>query len=257
MYSHRCRSTLGSCFSHGARRGAGRVVPIFAGFCCALGCGGEGTLPRAGEPATQAMSGGSVVEAPPPLGMGAIDQNGELLLDELESSSSTFLSGGISGEWFTYSDGTSPMTPPDHTGAGAVGGEAHVFGQGFSVWGAGLSAYFRSADLSAFERFAFRARGSGTIVVEVATPATSPAAEGGTCVGPGCFGHFSASVVLAEQYQEFDLEFAALTQPSWAQPAALSLSEVISINLVAKVSGGPANLDLWLDRLSLFASEVP
>jgi hypothetical protein len=215
-------------------------------------CGGNGELSREslaqqGEPAMPAASTPAVTVVPT-----TIDPSGELLLDDLSDSDGRFLAGGVVGEWFTYSDGTSPITPPDHTGLAVVDGAAHVAGQGFSDWGAGLSAYFRSADLSPFARLVLRARGSGTIVVELATPGTSPAEEGGTCVGTGCFGHFAATLTLTDVYQDFDFPFATMTQPSWAQPVALSLGQVISINFVAKAApGAPSSIDLWIDRLAL------
>ena len=223
--------------------------------CSSIACGSNGDLER-GEPAAPAGSGSSAPYVPAsgaPPAANTVDASGELLLDDLSDGDARFAAeGGITGEWFTYSDGTSPITPPDHTGLNAVAGEAHISGQGFSMWGAGLSAYFRSADLSRFARMLLRARGSGTIVVELATPATSPANEGGTCVGEGCFGHFAATLQLTPDYQDFELEFTAMTQPSWAQPAALSLAQVISINLVAKATpAAPTDIDLWVDRLAL------
>ena len=184
----------------------------------------------------------------------AVDENGELLLDELTDEDARFAVGGISGEWFTYSDGTSPITPPDHTGLPIVDGAAHVSGTGFSEWGAGLSAYFTSADLSAFDSVVVRVRGNGVIVAEVATPATSPPEEGGTCMGTGCFGHFARSFPLTDTYQDVVIRFAELAQPSWGQPAQLALDGVISLNLTTKVSEGPASIDLWVDRLALHAA---
>jgi hypothetical protein len=186
---------------------------------------------------------------------GTIDANGELLLDDLDDTDALFAAGPVSGEWFTYSDGTSPITPPDHTGLAAVDGEAHVAGSGFSMWGAGLSAYFQSVDLTAFDAFRLRARGTGSITVELATPATSPAAEGGTCVGTGCFGHFATTITLTPDATDYDIPFATLAQPSWGQPAELALDGVISLNLVAKGSAAaPAAIDLWVDRLALHAA---
>jgi len=225
-----------------------------------LGCAGEGGRSRNGEASTPLEPGTPAIEALAPVtsekepseGPG-IDASGELLLDELADGVATFRAGPVSGEWFTYSDGTSPISPPDHTGLGPVDGEAHVSGQGFSDWGAGLSAYFRSTDLSAFCSLKLAARGSGVIVVELATPATSPADEGGTCVGQGCFGHFASSITLGEEYQTFEIAFSSLLQPSWAQRAELSLSQVISINLVSKVSGAPTNIDLFLRSIALQA----
>jgi hypothetical protein len=226
-------------------------------LCCTacVSCGGNGDLERTGAAASPGP-GASAPYVPAPAAAPAvsstIDANGELLLDDLTEGDARFSAASISGEWFTYSDGTSPISPADHTGLPVVAGEAHVTGQGFSDWGAGLSAYFRAADLSQFARMILRARGSGTIVVELATPATSPADEGGTCVGTGCFGHFAATLQLSEAYQDFDLPFATMTQPSWAQPAALSLTQVISVNFVAKAApGAPVDLDLWVDRFAL------
>lgn len=233
---------------------------IFTSLCSVLACGAEGALPRTSEPLTPAASPDPAAPAAPgatPADTGRIDENGELLLDGLNDADGTFLSAGISGEWFTYSDGTSTVTPPDHTGLAAVGGEAHVVGQGFSDWGVGVSAYFRSVDLSAFQSLILRARGSGSIVVEVVIPATSPAEEGGTCTGQGCYGHFSTAITLGDAYQDFPLPFAALTQPSWAQPAELSLAQVISVNFVAKTTAGVAAIDLWLDQLSLATRAAP
>lgn len=218
----------------------------------ALACGGEGNEARSADALTPA--GGAGAETPAP-SSGIPDANGELLLDELDDSDALFTAGAISGEWFTYSDGTSPITPPDHTGIAAVAGEAHISGSGFNDWGAGLSAYFRSVDLTAFDAFRLRAKGSGSITVELATPATSPAAEGGTCVGSGCFGHFATSIELGPDYRDYDIPFATLAQPTWAQPASLALDGVISLNLVAKGSAAnPASLDLWVDRLALHAA---
>lgn len=222
---------------------------------CVAACGGNGGLERGGgasQPGSNVASSYAPAPAATSAATSAIDADGELLLDDLTDGDARFVAGAINGEWFTYSDGTSPITPPDHTGLGVVAGEAHIEGQGFSDWGAGLSAYFRSADLSQFGRLLLRARGRGTIVVELATPATSPADEGGTCVGMGCFGHFAATLELTDAYQDFDLPFATLAQPSWAQPAALSLAQVISFNFVAKAApGAPTDIDLWVDRLAV------
>lgn len=229
------------------------TLALVLGFGTA--CSGEGSRSRDDEssmsiPSTP-ESEGAELEA-----TGGVDESGVLVLDDLVDDNAVFSSGGISGEWFTYSDQTSVLTPADHTGLPATDGEAHVVGQGFTEWGAGLSAYFRSADLSQFGSIDFRARGAGVVIVEVATPATSPPAEGGTCMGAGCFGHFSSSIELTDEYQDFVLDFAALVQPSWAQPAELSLAGVISVNFVAKVSGGSAAIDLWMDRLSLVQHPV-
>jgi hypothetical protein len=219
--------------------------------CLAVACSTEGGEERASSALSPPAVGNPGAAGTDP---GVIDPSGELVLDELSDTDAHFASGNVTGEWFTYSDGTSPIIPPDHTGLATVDGEAHVTGSGFSDWGAGLSAYFTAADLTRFDGVRLRARGTGTIVVELATPATSPPDEGGTCMGSGCFGHFATSIELGSDYRDYDIPFAGLAQPSWAQPAELALDHVISLNLVAKVAGAPASLDLWVDRLALHAT---
>jgi hypothetical protein len=229
-----------------------RVVTGLALAGLLVACSGGDEEGAAGTLALSPI--GNMPPTAPASGSGVIDANGELVLDELDDSDALFSSGTISGEWFTYSDGTGAIMPPDHTGLGTTDGEAHVTGSGFSMWGAGLSAYFGSVDLTAFDGMTLRARGTGTIVIELATPATSPPAEGGTCMGMGCFGHFATTITLEDAYRDYEIVFGALTQPSWAQPAELTLDGVISLNLVAKVAGATANLDLWVDRLALRAA---
>ena len=228
-----------------------------------LACGGDSDAERDTSALTPAQSAGAPSSATPgdatPAPSSATpDADGNLLLDDLDDADALFAAGPVSGEWFTYSDGTSPITPPDHTGIAAVAGEAHVTGTGFSDWGAGLSAYFRTVDLTRFDAFRLRARGTGSIVVELATPATSPENEGGTCVGTGCFGHFATTLQLGADYVDYDIPFASLTQPSWAQPATLALDGVISLNLVVKAAPArPASIDLWVDRLALHSTATP
>jgi hypothetical protein len=227
-----------------------RLVPLALAALFACGSDTRERTPATVQPLTP--EGAAPTSSAP-----SVDANGELLLDDLADTDARFAVGSISGEWFTYSDGTSAITPPDHTGLSITDGAAHVSGAGFSDWGAGVSAYFTSADLSAFDSIVVRVRGSGVIVAELATPATSPPEEGGSCTGEGCFGHFARSVPLTDVYQDVAIRFADLAQPSWAQPAALALDGVISLNLTTKVSGGPASIDLWIDRLALHAGPAP
>jgi len=182
-----------------------------------------------------------------------VEEGEALLLDDFTASDSAFFTREVAGQWFTYSDGTSQVEPPDHTGLGTTDGEVHVTGEGFTDWGAGLSAFVAGtgANLSAFVTLRVRASGTGTIVVEVVTPATAPPAEGGTCMGQGCFGHYATAIELGPEYEDFDLRFEDLTQPSWAQPAEFSLDRVIAINFLSRVTGGTANIDLRVDEVSL------
>lgn len=226
---------------------------LSAGACVGLSCStdSEGTE----REASNGAGGGTMGQANTASGSvdtASIDANGDLLLDSLEDGDDKFLAAGISGEWFSYADPTSEIFPAGHSGVGDTPGEVHVQGQGFTEWGAGLSAYFQSVDLSGFSGFKVRAKGIGTLRVEVATPETSPSDEGGTCEGDtGCFGHYYAFLTLSEEYEDVTLAFESLVQPPWAQQVDLSLSGVISINFLAPIDGGTANIDLWVDELSL------
>lgn len=221
-------------------------------FCVAAGltgCSNDGDTER---PASSS-DGTAGNQMPGEQDTATIDANGELLLDDLADGTDRFLAMGLSGEWFTYSDMTSPVVPADHSGVGNTPGEVHVTGADFSDWGAGLSAYFQNVDLSAFGGLKLRAKGVGIIRVEVATPETSPANEGGTCE-EGCFGHYATVITLTEEYQDFSVAFADLVQPGWASQVDLSLTEVISFNFLAPAEGGTVSIDLWVDALSLTSS---
>jgi endoglucanase len=233
-----------------------------------LGTAGTGAVtpllppPGSAAPLTPAVPPSSpaspVVEAPPP--------PMDVVLEDFADGNGQLSSAGFTGRWHTYSDGTAAITPPLDAEIVPVDGAVHVSGTGFSTWGAGLSVDLNNptgqllqrqpADLSAHRGLGLRVRGSGSIVVELVTPATTGTAEGGTCTD-GCFGHYAASVALGADFTEQALPFSAFAQPDFGQDVPLDLTRVLAINFLARVDGGPANLDLWLEQVSLLAPLPP
>jgi endoglucanase len=182
----------------------------------------------------------------------------ELVLDDLTDGDGQFTASGIRGQWGTYSDGTSAITPPAMSAIVPTDGAIHVTGTGFNEWGAGLGLDLSSegggafVDLARYASLKVRAKGAGTITVELATPVTTGSDEGGECAGDGCFGHYAATITLGAEYQDHVVTFAAMSQPSWGQEADLQLARVMGINFLSRAENGQsANIDLWVDRVAL------
>jgi endoglucanase len=189
---------------------------------------------------------------------GQANATSELVLDELTDGDGQLSVSGIKGQWGTYSDGTSAITPPAMSAIVPADGAIHVTGTGFNEWGAGLGLDLSSdggqssVDLSKYASLKVRAKGTGTITVEVATPVTTGSDEGGECTGDGCFGHYASTITLSADYQDLVLPFGSMSQPSWGKEAKLELARVMGINFLSRAENGQsANIDLWVDRVSL------
>jgi endoglucanase len=219
------------------------------------GAGGAGSGSQ--TPASTAGSGGAPTSGGPNTGN---NQNvlGELVLDELTDGDGQFTASGINGRWSTYSDGTSAITPPAMSAIVPTDGAIHVTGTGFADWGAGLGLDLSgegaatSVDLSRYVSLKVRAKGTGTITVEVATPLTTGSDEGGECTGDGCFGHYASTITLSADYKDHVVTFASMSQPSWGKTANRELTRVMGFNFLSRAEDGQsANIDLWVDRVAL------
>ncbi len=189
----------------------------------------------------------------------------DVLIDDLQDGNGNLSAPGFAGRWTTYSDGTSQVTPPADTDIVPVEGAIHVTGSNFRMWGVGLSVDLnnpsgtrQATDLSDFRGLSVRARGAGSVEVELVIPATTGTEEGGTCSGEGCFGHYAARLTLGAAYADHELEFDDFDQPEWGQPASLDLTKVLAINFLARASeGAPSSIDLYVDSLKLLAAPPP
>lgn len=212
-----------------------------------LGTGGSSNLPGSGPD-----------NVPPPSPGGT---RTDVLLDDFNDGDGAIATAGFAGRWRTYSDGTGSVTPVEDANVVPAEGAIHVSGTGFSDWGVGLTVDLNSPagqrqpiDLSGYRGLSIRARGTGSLAVEIVTPATTGADEGGTCTGDGCFGHYAAQLTLDASYADEVISFTALSQPDWAQDTALDLTRVVAVNFLARADGGDANIDLWIDSMSLLAA---
>ncbi len=225
-----------------------------------VACGGEdASSPAAGDAEGSPSSDVGAISPDPDEAEGApgsdVDENGELLIDDLEDGDDKFTLQGVEGEWFTYSDETAEVLPPPHMGVGDTPGELHVTGQGFSEWGVAVAAYFQYSDLSDFQGVKVRLKGSGQIRFELSTADTLPLDHDGTCE-EGCYGHFATLIDLPAEYEDVTILFSELAQPSWATAAEMSLERVGQVDFLSPGSAeSPAAIDLWIDRLSLVAAE--
>jgi endoglucanase len=216
---------------------------------------GSSNTPGVAQPSTGGapISGTPVAEAPVPM---------DFVLEDFNDNDGVLSSAGFSGNWRTYSDGTGMVTPAVDTPVVPVDGAVQVTGSGFATWGVGLSVDLdtssgqrQPADLGEYRGLKIRAKGTGSIDVELVIPATTGTAEvGGTCTaGMGCFGHYAATLALSADYTEQTLLFSAFRQPDWAASSPLDLSQVLAVNFLSRVNGGPVSIDLWLDAVSLAA----
>lgn len=215
------------------------------------GTGASNDSGTAGE--TGAPSGGSGdVEIAVPL---------DLLLDDFSDGDGAVEVDGMLGQWLTYSDGTGQVTPPEQMAIVPTDGGITVSGSGFAEWGVGLGLSLADAqgqpvDLSAYRGLTVSASGGGILDVELVLPSTAGVAEGGTCTGEGCFGHYSTTLTLSADVEEHELNFSRFGQPVWAQSSTRDLTSVMGINFLARAETGPASIDFRIEGISLMANDV-
>ena len=228
------------------------------------GSNGLGTAPGAGG-AGSAVPG----SAPGNTGQGGAAstvQAMDVLLDDFTDGNAVISTAGFAGRWLTYSDGTSTnLTPPVNTDIIPTDGAIHVSGTGFNEWGVGLGVDLNNptgqrqpANLSAYRGIKVRSKGTGSVVLELVTPATTGTDEpGGTCTADeGCFGHYAANLTLGADYTEQVIQFSSMRQPSWGLATPLDLTKVLAINFLSRAEdGATVNIDLWVDSLALAAAQ--
>jgi endoglucanase len=176
----------------------------------------------------------------------------DLVLEDFADGDASLSSEGFAGPWRTYSDGTSTIDPVVDAPIVPVDGVIHVSGSGFNPSGTRAPV-----DLSEFRGLSIRARGTGVLAIEVVIPATTGTEEGGTCTGDGCFAHYAGTLPLGADFADTEILFSSLSQPGWGQPVPLDLTQVLAINFLARAEGAPANLDLYLDGVTLLATAPP
>jgi hypothetical protein len=183
------------------------------------------------------------------------------LIDDLEDGDENVLPNyGLSGEWYMVSDATTgSLNPPVGsvpvpTNAGAVGSgrSMHFTASGFTRWGAGmavgLSAYGCAYDASKQTGIEFHVKGSGSVLVQVGTVQTVPAANHGTCTG-SCNDLFGTTVTATSTWTLRKAVFANLAQAGWGTPASFDPSQLLYVQFTVQPG---SSLDLYIDNLSFY-----
>lgn len=217
----------------------------------ASGCGGQEQRPGSKSSAVTCLSG--------------VLPDREILVDDFEDGDLKLAPVGIlQGTWYVSNDGTGQQAPdPADARAGrelvardeadAVTLALHTSGTGFSRWGAFAAVRLNSAgsqicsvDLSGHERLGLRAKGEGSFRVNLGTRATTPIVDGGECATDAC-SDYGASVQLTAEWRELSLPIAELTQPEWADTAALEPESTLRLSFWSEAP----DFDFWVDDIRL------
>jgi hypothetical protein len=185
------------------------------------------------------------------------------MIDNFEDGDGALIpNNGRQGYWYVFNDATvgGTQTPapdvvlPESGGADGTTMAMHTSGSGFAEWGAGIGVDVNNVndtkltwDASAFTGIVVMARGSGQIRAVVQTEATTPPEEGGTCA-MDCDPHGKV-LVVSDEWQQFTLPFAQLTQEGWGTPAGWDASKVVGIQF--KV-GKDVDFDFWVDEIGFY-----
>lgn len=220
---------------------------------------GSANEPEAGSSGSSGVGGGPVVTS-------------EHLLDGFEDDDLTLeLTGGRSGVWYLFDDGTvgaagpTPLVCSKLSSAPAQLGmyALHVTATGFTGWGSGLGVDFRAGkkpyDGSKLSGVRFWARvGEGKNTrhrVQVVDGTTDKL--GGKCNpaltapdGEKCDDHFGKNLILTSSWTEYVVPFADLSQIGWGHPgAALDKTTLYGLQVTAKAK---LDVELWLDQIEFF-----
>jgi len=211
---------------------------------------------------------------------GPIDAGANLsqlaLIDDLEDGDGSIRrAGGRWGAWYVFNDGTAGATmSPSGDFSPAAGGfesdfAATLTGSGFSEWGAGMGfdllnpgdstcaeappAGRNAWDVSGFDGITFRAKGSHAIRVSVATKATLPATDGGTCSGTDiCDDHYGRTITLTSGWTQYAFLFDNLTQDNWGTPVDFDPTQVVSIMFLVAQN---VQMDFSVDDIAFFGAQ--
>lgn len=197
------------------------------------------------------------------------------LFDDMEDGNgSVAVVGGRNGSWWLSTDGTDGTTTPEPNQAPTpetiLGGRCgskkaiRVTGQGFTGWGAVLSAGMSystqpdSVDLSSFTRLRFWARvgeqNTSGIRVQFQDAQTQP--EGGQCVDSSgdpeaCYDGFGTALnPIDTQWRLYEIKFSQMAQREFGhRGVALDTTHVYDLEFNLEPN---SVFDLWVDDLWFF-----
>jgi len=257
------------------KRALFRALPCSA-FLCALpfvfglaACSGESSDSNGTGGSGSGGSGGNQNADCSPA-QGPIDPTA--LIDDLEDNNGQIAqTSGRNGSWWISTDGTDgTISPPadaapspERVPGGHCGSSfaMRITGQGFTNWGAVLSAGFRYTsqaepiDASSFRGVMFWARtgdtNSGTIRVQFQDANTRP--EGGKCNATAgtpdeCYNGFGTDLVqLGTEWRLYKLDFSRMAQRDFGYRAdALDTTQLYDLEWNFQAS---SIFDLWVDDI--------
>ncbi len=274
---------LNETLSNGSQGGGGALGSASGGAKLEGGAAGRG----AGAGESPAVGGGAVAgtggnatggtsfnSAGEQAGLGGADDAGgaggqpELrppsLIDDFDDGDAAILPfERRSGGWYNFNDETGEQNPfAIALAAGNTTPAAHIVGQGFKTWGAGIGTNLKDAsgerelyDVTRYSGIAFRAK------VEAGTQSsarllvitTRSAPQYGFCgagAGKGCGDHLYCTITpLKTTWTTHECRFQSLVQDGFGLPQpTLDPKSVLAIQI--RFGTESATIDAWLDDIA-------
>jgi hypothetical protein len=106
-------------------------------------------------------------------------------------------------------------------------------------------------DLSAYDGIVFRGRGGGGLRVEILTADVAQADRGGTCnEGDLCGDAHFELMDLADQWQDYTIQFDGLVQAGWGAEYSFHADRVLGI---AFEYTGTGDYEFFIDDVKLYS----
>ena len=229
-------------------------APVFGGEGAVIASPDEKPLP---QEEAQADSGPCGKHAPP----GDV----KLLEDFEDGDAKLFKAFQREGWWHSATDNTQGssihpsgafaaelLAAPESTKENRYA--AHLKASGQTQWGVvwgtslnwvnqGIRCPFNA---SKFAGVRFRAKGPGTVRVNVSIPETIPPEHGGNCK-QGCYDNYHKVVLLNDKWDDYTVLWEKLQQGGWGTEARFDPTRVIGLSFAASPKELP--IEFWLDDI--------
>jgi poly(3-hydroxybutyrate) depolymerase len=219
------------------------------------GCASKGSDPH--SPAVSTAPGSALSTD---AGCAAVPASGEApLIDDFGDGDTRLVAAdGRAGAWFFYNDATSGQQAhalEDDAGNPAL----HVTSSEWTTWGSGVGVPLAASstaqrtcpyDAQVYSGVQFRAKGVGRVRVRLASPESTPVAEGGACTLPGndCFDWPGVSLDLEPAWRVYTLPFCQFRPEGWSSAGfELDPSRLSAVHFMLQ-SG--SDVDFWVDDLT-------
>jgi len=190
------------------------------------------------------------------------------LLDDFEDGDAHLFRGfERDGWWWVATDPTegakvfpeSGKFAPDRLPAGEATKD-NVFAAHFkasgqrdwgATWGVGLQWVRQGIrcplNASAFAGLRFRAKGPGTVTVNLQMPETQAAQSGGTCTS-GCYDFHHKVFFLTDRWADYVLPWTKLQQGGWGAEVRFDPARLVGLAFAVKTKDVP--IDFWVDDVA-------